>query len=187
MCPRITDYPEDIRFETKNIRQWGSPFNRKYSALCYQWHVPNNCKQHPDSTAYTCCKPCKQLICDIDALAKRARATTVEGRISRTLPSSNYQLSKLVSQKTRMKNVMVDRKSSLKKLIPFDCEVSEKQDSELLHIVSQINRKGSKVIDELIKNGDEVLGEDNLLRDAWRQDVIERLAYEKDQCKAGRY
>ncbi len=75
----------------------------------------------------------------------------------------------------------------MKKLIPFDCEVSEKQDSELLHIVSQINRKGSKVIDELIKNGDEVLGEDNLLRDAWRQDVIERLAYEKDQCKAGRY
>ncbi len=40
------------------------------------------------------------------------------------------------------------------------------------------------MIDDIIKEGDEVLGEDNLLRDAWRQDVTERLEYERDQCKA---
>ena len=127
------------------------------------------------------CNPCKLLI---HAISVSASATTEAQRMSRTLPSSKYPLTKLspVSQKTRMKKVMVERKNfaqKLKKLEPFDCQISEKQDSELLQIVSQIDKKGSKAIDEIIKEGDRVLGEDNLLRDAWRQDVTERLEYEK--------
>ena len=36
--------------------------------------------------------------------------------------------------------------------------------------------------------GDEVLGQERkLLRQAWQQDVIERLDSEKDQFRAGRY
>ncbi len=62
-----------------------------------------------------------------------------------------------------MKKVMVERKNFAQKLEPFDCEVSEKQDAHDIII---------------IKEG---LGEDNLLRDAWRQ---ERLEY---QCKAGKH
>ena len=38
----------------------------------------------------------------------------------------------------------------------------------------------------LIAEGDRILGEDgNALREAWEQDVIERLEYERDQAKAG--
>ncbi len=136
VCPGIKQYPDDIRFQTKNIREWGSPFNIKFSASCYQWHVPNNVKQQPDSIAYNCCNPCKLLIHRINRLAMLANATTEAQKMARTLPSSKYPLTKLspVSQKVRMKKVMVERKNfaqKLKKLEPFDCEVSEKQDAEL--------------------------------------------------------
>ncbi len=78
----------------------------------------------------------------------------------------HYQAPNIDSQSYLQSARKVERKNfaqKLKKLEPFDCEVSEKQDAEL---VTQINKKGSK---DIIKEGDEVLGEDNLLRDAWRQ------------------
>ena len=190
VCPGIRKYPEEIRFTTKNLRQWGMPFNRKFSASCYQWHIPNNAHQQLDSIAFDCCKPCKQLLHDINQLALRATATTEEQKIGRTLPNSKYPLSKLspASQKVRVKKITDERKSlmhRIKKMQPFDCQVNDKQNAELLHLVSEVGKNGSKVIDELIREGDKILGEDNILRDAWRQDVTERLEYERDQRKSG--
>ena len=68
----------------------------------------------------------------------------------------------------------------------FDCDVSAKQHEELVQLVSTVDRSHSKAIVELIAEGDRVLGEQsNALRQAWQQDVTERLEYEKDQSKAG--
>ena len=81
------------------------------------------------------------------------------------------------------------RKQSIKKLKKFDrstCDVSDKQHSEILQLVSSVN--DSKAIQELIEEGDRVLGyEQNALWEAWQQDVLERLDYKKDQTKAGAY
>ena len=71
----------------------------------------------------------------------------------------------------------------MKALTKFDCDLREKQHTELLALVSDIESKSSESIQELIREGDRILGKP--LRDAWRQDVIERLQYEKDQSKAG--
>lgn len=72
----------------------------------------------------------------------------------------------------------------LKKLDKFSCDVSDKQHSEILQLVSSV--KDSKAVQELIAEGDRVLGEEhNSLRQAWQQDVCERLDFEKDQTKAG--
>ena len=48
VCPGIMRYPhETIRFQTKNLREWGIPFtNRVDSKLCELWHVPSNV-HHP--------------------------------------------------------------------------------------------------------------------------------------------
>ena len=40
--PGIRSYPDQIRFTTKNLQQWGPPFNQMFSANCAQWHLPNN-------------------------------------------------------------------------------------------------------------------------------------------------
>lgn len=191
VCPGIKEYPDQIRFDTKNLRQWGPPFNRKFSANCYQWHVPNNAQQLPGSIAFDCCKPCKQLLHDINQLALRANTTTQTQRMSRTLPSSKYPLSKLspASQKIRVTKVIVDRQNvvqKLNKLRPFDYEVNDKQHAELLQLTSAVHTIGSKVINELVEEGSRVLGEDNVLKDSWHQDVVERLDYERDQQRSGK-
>lgn len=77
-------------------------------------------------------------------------------------------------------------KSKVSALTPFTCDLKDKQHEELLQLVRLINRKGSKAVEELCLNGDKVLGQDqNLLRLAWQQDVIERLEYDKDQSSSG--
>ena len=55
----------------------------------------------------------------------------------------------------------------------------------MLKLVKELN-KNSNAVRELCECGDKILGsENNLLRVAWQQDVIERLEYEKDQCSSG--
>lgn len=39
---------------------------------------------------------------------------------------------------------------------------------------------------EFCVNGDQVLGQERNLRQAWHQDVVERFEYEKDQFTAGK-
>ena len=66
----------------------------------------------------------------------------------------------------------------------YDCDVNDKQHSELLWIVSNLN--DSKAVQQLIAEGDRILGEEqNALRQSWQQDGTERLEFEKDQTKAG--
>lgn len=191
MCPGIREYPSEIRVKTKHLKEWEAPFNRKFSSECSLWHVPNNTHQAPESAMYNCCKACKQLAHDVKQLKRKAITTTGADRIARTSTSSNYPISKLspASRNLRIAKISQERKNlatKVKALTKFDCDLREKQHAELLTLVSDIESKSSESIQELIREGDRILGKDNnLLRDAWRQDVIERLQYEKDQSKAG--
>ena len=55
-----------------------------------------------------------------------------------------------------------------------------------MEIVRTVHKKGAKTIEDLCARGEQVLGQDNnLLREAWKQDVLDRLDYEKDQHKSG--
>ena len=59
-----------------------------------------------------------------------------------------------------------------------------KQHAEIVQLVTTVNH--SEAVWQLIVEGDRVLGEDhNALRQAWEQDVTERLEYEQDQNKTG--
>ena len=85
-------------------------------------------------------------------------------------------------------NIMIDRKNltrKLNRLQPFDCDVSDKQHAKLLEFVSSVHKNGSKVINELIEEGNRVLGDESMLKDSWHQDVVERLDYERDQQTSG--
>ena len=191
VCPGIREYPASIRFTTKNLVVWNEPFKRQFSTNCVQRHIPNNAKQTPDSMGFNCCKPCKQLIHDIRQLQQKTEKISTPIRTSRHSAGSNYPISKLspASQSTRLAKKDEQRKQSikkLKKLDKFTCDVGDKQHAEILQLVSSV--KDSKAVQELLAEGDCVLGEQhNALRQAWQQDVHERLDYEKDQHKAGAY
>ena len=109
------------------------------------------------------------------------------------MPSSNYSTSKLspASQKTWVTKVIEERKNlgqKLSRLQPFECNVNEQQHEKLLQLVSAIHEKVSASVDELIMEGERALGTDNnILRDAWWQDVLERLEFEKDQRRSGMF
>ena len=55
----------------------------------------------------------------------------------------------------------------------------------LPQLVSDIQSERAEFVQKLFSEGDCIHGEENLLRDAWRQDVIECLQYEKNQRKTG--
>ena len=82
VCPGIREYPDSIRFKTSNLVEWKEPFNRCFSVNCSQWHVPNNVRQTPDSTAFNCCKACKQLIHDIHQLQQASEKVSASTRVS---------------------------------------------------------------------------------------------------------
>lgn len=136
VCPGICNYPEEIRVRTVS------------------------------AAAYNCCKPCKQLIHDIRQLRQKAGETTDVQKLSRTLTSSNYPISKLspASQNKQISKLTDERKNltkKLNKLQPFDCIVSDNEHANPLELVSTIHKKGSKAIQELISEGEQALGSDN--------------------------
>ena len=191
VCPGIKEYPKEIRFDTKNVRRWGIPFNRIDSVSCVLWHVPNNVHHPTGDKLRDTCQACRFLHHDICKLADKAQAVTMEQKVARTSVQSNYPLKYLSpsSKEAQISKVSKERKNLAAKLpsvMNLDYNLNDKQHSELLQIVRTVNRQGSKAIDELCCRGDQLLGEENNpLRDVWHQDVVERLEYEKDQHKAG--
>ena len=92
VCPGISEYPDSIRFNTKNLVVWNEPFNRRFSVNCIQFHVPNNAKQAPGNAGF---KQCKQLIHNIRQLQQHSEKISTPERMSRLSVSSNYPISKL--------------------------------------------------------------------------------------------
>ena len=77
--------------------------------------------------------------------------------------------------------------AKLAKVAHFDCDLSDKQRTELLELVRSVDKNGSRVGEELCAEGDRLLDVDNNpLKEVWHKDVIERLEYEKDQRKSGK-
>lgn len=63
-----------------------------------------------------------------------------------------------------MNKICKDRRNlaaKLSKVAHFDCDISDKQHSELLELVCSINNNGSRAIDELCAEGDRLLGVEN--------------------------
>lgn len=187
LCPGVT-YADSIRFKTKNLIEYGPPFNKKCSNTCLLWHVPNNSRLSHDHVLFNCCQPCKTLHNRICALEKRAEKTPVDQWELRLRPSSNYPISKLspASQKVRHSKIAYEKRQLFVKVNCIesdDYNLNDKQHNELLQIVKEIQRKGSESIKELIKKGQQAQG--NMLEEAWKQDVMDRIEFEKDQRKAG--
>lgn len=192
LCPGLKEYPEEIRFKTKNLRQWGLPFNRIDSKDCHLWHIPHNIHHPTGDELRDTCKSCRLLYHDIKQLMKLKDGVSAEKKSTRLSIHSNYPLKYLSPQSTteRVLKMSKDRKNLTSRLSHIKAEleydVSDKQHAELLEIVESIDTNGKKVVDELCDKFDGLpgfSGDSNPLREVWQQDVIERLQYKRDQTK----
>ena len=73
VCPGINEYPEVLRFKTKNLREWGSPFNRLDSTSCELWHRPNNSRHPAGDPLRDTCSKCRLLQHDINSLVAKLK------------------------------------------------------------------------------------------------------------------
>lgn len=190
LCPGLKEYPSEVHFKTKNFREWGVPFGRMDSKYCLLWHIPNNIHHPAGDLLRDTCAPCRRISYDIKQLTDQSKST--EGhKLSRLTTTSNYPLKYLSpsSKASRISRLTKERKNLSAKvsaLAPFDCNVKDKQHAELLQFVKSVHKNGAKTIEQLCAKGDKILGQDNnLLREAWRQDVVERLEFEQDQFNSG--
>ena len=73
LCPGLSEYPQDIRFKTKSLHEWGEPFGRIDSVACLLWHIPNNQCRPTGDPLRNVCAPCKRLQSEINKLVKKVR------------------------------------------------------------------------------------------------------------------
>ncbi len=191
LCPGL---PDDVRtqltFECKNARKWGFPFNRIDHTQCELWyHVHTDLgriKREPT------CEKCSQLLryCKVQ-LKRRAKVTPAQ-KAKRTLPSSTCNLrylspaSKRVRlQRRSMESFQSRRKLQSLKYRKYDVNPNDATHSELLRLVAEIQHSSPEKLEELLTEADRA-GKGDILRNKWKQDVEERLAFEKDQQRNGK-
>ena len=149
LCPGIKEYPSDVHFKTKKLREWGEPFNRLDSDACMLWHLPNSHCRPTGDPLRNACAPCKRLQFDIDQLGKRVRNMSEVKKAIRTSIGSNYPL-KYLSPKSKAIRIARNTKerknlsAKVSALTHFNCDLKDKQHTELLELVRSIYSKDSK-------------------------------------------
>ena len=68
VCPGIPEYLLEVRFKSKNYREWQLPFKRHDNQKCKLWHITQHHKCSPDDPLYNYCPSCKLLWHDLCAL-----------------------------------------------------------------------------------------------------------------------
>lgn len=89
ICPGLSNYPDNLRYDIKGVRKWEFPFERIDNVSCHLFHIPDNSKIHPLHTLYN--DPCKKL--QNSVIKWEQRNTCIQHDVSKHLmPSSNYPI-----------------------------------------------------------------------------------------------
>jgi hypothetical protein len=112
ICPGLKHYPEELLFDTNNLRQWGLPFNRIDAKSCALWHIPHNIHHPAGSDLRDTCQPCRLLHRDITKLIEIAAPVSSAQKLSRKSVHSNYPLKYLspTSKVERVSKLSKERK-----------------------------------------------------------------------------
>ena len=170
----------------KSIRKWGFPFNRVDHKNCQLWlPKPELSKKWNHSPT---CNKCMELFSYLRRETRRKAAITPTRKRKRLSPSSNYPVSHLTPT-SRMKRLTLKRKKQLKlsmvlKKDEWHVNVGEVTQHELLALVSKIHHHTRPELEQLLREAENA-GQGETLRQAWKQDVEDRAAFEQDQRRNG--
>ena len=195
VCPGIPDYIERysalIRHPVKCLRKIsiGDELLRCESASCLLWHIPTDQRSILGERLFNVCAHYKNVDRLLAKDAAAAATSSLDTKIARTLPTSNYPLEMLspASQKARMRRIMKDRKNLNAKLDKYSkscISLSDEQDSELSAVVSAINKNLSmrSELDEVFLEADNHKeGHGATLQDIWELDSADKEFTEDQQ------
>ena len=173
------------------MRVWTLPHQRHDSSQCLLWHKPINVQLSADSPLFDLCSNCKTLYHDLQAIKKRALASSPFHKEKWTEVSSNRPLKYLSpasqGKKLAKKGKEVKRlQKALSKFddTSFDVELRGDQAEDIQKLVSAIDEKGQDELQAIYmeaENVDEGIGD--ALREAWERDVTEHKEFFEDQLK----
>ena len=170
----------------KSVRKWAFPFDRVDHKNCQLW-IPMPKVSTKWSHSPTC-KKCTALFCYLKKETRRKEKITPTRMKKRLSPSSNYPLSHLTPI-SRTKRITLKRRkqqnlSKSLKMNEWNVNVGKVTHDELLTLVSKIQHQTRSELENLLREADS-RGQGETLRQVWKQDVEDRLAYERDQRKNG--
>ena len=184
ICDGISkELADQASFSVKNIRRWGYPFCRTDHQLCVMWFqlekIPLNLKYGIH------CSFCEKLHHYLVSEICRRQRVTPDQKAKCALPSSKCPISYL-SPNTRAKRFEMTRqeltsaKKKLQKYEKNDVNVGEASNEELLTVVSHIHHKSRSELECLLTEAEKV-GKGDILREKWKQDVEDRISFDRDQ------
>lgn len=179
----------NLTFEIKQVRKWNSPFTRIDHRECRLWFRPKHIPACNLKYSMACDK-CMKLRHYVSTELKRRASVTPEVKAQRVLPTSNYPITYLTptSKTKRLMLTIKEQKTAqhrLKQYQEYDINVGEATSSELLAMVSHIQQKTKKKLEDILAEADSV-GKGDILREKWKMDVEDRLAFTKDQQQNGK-
>ena len=136
------------------------------------------------------CTNCVKLASYLNFEDRRKASITPTRKRKRQSPSSNYPIS-LLSPTSVTKRLKIARKRKFKnsrelQQNSFDVNVSDITHNELITLVSRIQHQSSNELQNLLQEADRK-GQGEHLRSIWKQDVEDRVAFQKDQRKNRMY
>jgi hypothetical protein len=189
LCEGITqEVAASITFEAKNLRRWKHPHCRVDHQQCLMWIclpgvVPLNLKYGVRCTS--CTKLHHYLMSEIS----RREKVAPEQKAKRILPTSKCPIKHLspYSKEKRYELIRQERtcaKGKLHKYEKYDMNVGEASNEELLTVVEHIHHKSRSELDAILAEADKA-GKGDILREKWKQDVEDRISFDRDQRKNG--
>lgn len=185
LCPGCHKTSSPALISTPNMQK---TFNRVDHEQCQLWFrpakVPHNLKYPPT------CEKCAKLRNYLRKEVSRRATVTPERKAKRVSSSSRCPVKYLTprSKMKRMKLIQQERFRIQHKFCQhkkYDINVGKATHDELLAVVSHIQHKSKKELEALLCEADSA-GKGNILRQKWKQDVEERVAFNKDQLNSGK-
>ena len=186
ICPGLKSPPE-VNSDLK--RTWGFPFQRVDSHKCLLLHLPGNKKQVPGSALFDVCTDCKKLYWKLSNIANKRRSNG-RNRVQKS-STCNWKFLSPKSAKKRVRNLTADARRLTKEVErlrkKLDVSLSPELSSEMRQITSKISSQYHECLDDIFEEAEKkTKGKGGLMKEMWKQDVDDRNAFWKDQCRNGR-
>ena len=195
-CPGVSvseyeDFRKDIRYDPSHVHITNEVFSRIESTRCKRWFKIAKCAPVNEKSAESVrCSSCRKLVRDLERSRTRAIAASPGRKQRRILPSSHYP-KKFLSPASQQKRTAIDKcerrkeRRLLKKYAPHEMILDDKQNDELVALVTEIENSGSEQLQAVFSEA-EKHGVRSKMESTWQLDVKRnKQQFEADQRKNG--
>ncbi len=184
ICPGIEieeyeQYKEVIRYDPKSVQIVDFPVKRIESTKCEHWFPlsqSHSVAKKKRETPEVLCHECVQLRRYLQESVRRLSSVTAEDKVQHQQADSFYPMKYLSPQslqrrKTNVKSVKAKEKRIMKRYVPEEIILDDKQHAEMSQIHSSLDELASDELESIFREGEQQgtqIG--STLRHVWEQD-----------------